>query len=171
MADAALTLRERGLRAADVRAIAINVEPDGLGAIIHHQPQTGLQGKFSGEYVVGACLLDGSVRLSTFSDAMVNRQAAQELLRRVSIQESATPPFGPQDYAHAYATLEVTLSDGSSVRERCDVPRGAADQPLSDAELEAKFRDCLAFSESDWDADTLLERLHSLRTAQRVALD
>jgi 2-methylcitrate dehydratase PrpD len=170
MADAALSLRERGLRAADVRSIAISVEPDGLGAIIHHQPATGLQGKFSGEYVVGACLLDGSVRLSTFTDAMVNRQAAQELLRRVTIQESATPPFGSHGYEHAYATLEVTLSDGSSVRERCDVPRGAAAVPLSDAELEAKFRDCLAFSESAWDADALLERLHGLRAAQRVAL-
>jgi 2-methylcitrate dehydratase PrpD len=41
MADAALNLREHGLRAADVRSIAINVEPDGLGAIIHHQPQQG----------------------------------------------------------------------------------------------------------------------------------
>jgi hypothetical protein len=41
---------------------------------------------------------------------------------------------------------------------------------LTDAELEAKFRDCLAFSESDWDADALLERLHALRTADRVEL-
>jgi 2-methylcitrate dehydratase PrpD len=153
-----------------VRSLAITVEPDGLGAIIHHQPRTGLQGKFSGEYVVAACLLDGTVRLSTFTDTAVNRADAQSLLQRVTIRESAQPPFGQPSYEHAYATLDVTLGDGSVVRERCDVPRGAAGRPLSDAELEAKFRDCLAFAESDWNADALLDRLHGLRTAERVSL-
>ncbi|MBV9580220.1 MAG: MmgE/PrpD family protein, partial [Chloroflexi bacterium] len=85
MANAALALRDRGLRAADVQAIAITVDPNGLEAIIHHHPKTGLQGKFSGEYVVAACLLDGRVGLSTFSDQAVCRAEAQDLLERVSI--------------------------------------------------------------------------------------
>lgn len=170
MADAALVLRERGLRASEVASISVSVEPDGLGAIIHHQPKTGLQGKFSGEYVVAACLLDGEVRLSTFTEAMVLRHEAQDLLARVSIREAQTPPFGPQKYPHAFATLEVNLRDGSTLRERCDVPRGDARMPLTDAELESKFRDCLAFAESNWSADALLERLRTLRSADRVSL-
>jgi 2-methylcitrate dehydratase PrpD len=170
MADAALALRAGGLRAADVQSIAITVEPDGLGAIIHHRPQTGLQGKFSGEYVVSACLLDGAVRLSTFNDATVARDEAQSLLQRVTIQESDVPPFGASSYEHAYATLEVALQDGSTLRERCDIPGGDAREPLTDAELEAKFRDCLAFAETHWDADTLLKRLRALRSAAHVTL-
>ncbi|MBV8720332.1 MAG: MmgE/PrpD family protein [Chloroflexi bacterium] len=170
MADAALALRERGLRASDVAAIAITVEPDGLGAIIHHQPRTGLQGKFSGEYVVAACLLDEGVRLSSFTDAMVLRPEAQDLLARVTIRESATPAFGTPQYEHAYATLEVTLRDGRTLRERCDIPRGDARMPLSEAELESKFRDCLAFAESAWDPDPLLGCLHALRDTARVTL-
>ena len=90
-------LRSRGLQAADVGAIDVSVEPGGLEAIIHHQPRTGLQGKFSGEYVVAACLLDGRVGLSTFSDAEVDRSAAQDLLRRVTIREVDVPPFGRPD--------------------------------------------------------------------------
>ena len=170
MADAALALRDRGLRARDVRSIAVSVGPDGLGAIIHHRPETGLQGKFSGEYVVAACLIDGAVRLLSFTDAAVCRGEAQDLLRRVTIQESATPPFGPSTYEHAFATLEVTLQDGSTLRERCDVPKGDARAPLSDAELEVKFRDCLAYADSDWDPDALLARLRDLRSAERVSL-
>jgi 2-methylcitrate dehydratase PrpD len=171
MADATLALRERGLRAADVRAISIAVEPDGLGAIIHHQPRTALQGKFSGEYVVAACLLDGAVRLNTFTDAQVCRPEAQALLGRVTIRESGSPPFGDGRYDHAFATLEVALADGSTLRERCDIPRGDARMPLTDAELEAKFRDCLAFAASDWDADALLARLRNLPHAERVNLN
>jgi 2-methylcitrate dehydratase PrpD len=170
MADAALSLRAGGLRPDAVESIKVTVEPDGLGAIIHHQPKTGLQGKFSGEYVVAACLLDGAVRLSTFTDTGVARPEAQSLLQRVSIRESEVPPFGSATYPHAFATLEVTLRDGNTLRERCDVPRGDARQPLTDAELEAKFRDCLAFSESQWDADALLARLRGLRSAERVSL-
>src|SRR5262249_632151 len=64
-ADAALALRCRGLRAADVRSADITVGPGGTQATIHHRPSTGLQGKFSVEYVVAACLLDGRIGLST----------------------------------------------------------------------------------------------------------
>jgi 2-methylcitrate dehydratase PrpD len=168
MADAALALRSRGLRADQVRSIGVSVEPRGLQAIIHHHPKTGLQGKFSGEYVVSACLLDGAVRLSTFTDDQVQRPQAQDLLERVTISEAPAPPFGPSGFGHGFATLEVTLNDGSSLRERCDIPRGDAGIPLSDADIEAKFRDCLAFSGSSWDADALLTRLWNLRTAPSV---
>jgi 2-methylcitrate dehydratase PrpD len=170
MADAALALRAGGLRPADVHSISVSIEPDGLGPIIHHQPRTGLQGKFSGEYVVAACLLDGAVRLATFTDEAVSRPEAQDLLRRIHIEEAALPPFGAPRFEHGYAGVEVTLQDGSTLRERCEFPRGDAREPLTDAELEAKFRDCLAFSGGDWDADRLLAELKRLPDMERVSL-
>ncbi len=169
MANAALALQSGGLRADDVSTISVSVPPGGLEAIIHHQPHTGLQGKFSGEYVVAACLLDGGVGLSTFTDEAVRRASAQDLLTRVTIQEAAVPPFGAAEFDHAYATLEVTLRDGGRLQQRCDVPAGDARAPLTDAELDAKFRDCVAFSHSEWDADVLLGRLRALREVEDVA--
>jgi 2-methylcitrate dehydratase PrpD len=168
-ADAALALYERGLRAGEVRSVALHVQPGGAQAIIHHRPKTGLQGKFSAEYVVAACLIDGRLSLSTFTDAAVQRPEVQELVERIIVQEAAEPPFGPSSFQHAYATVEVTLSDGGRVRERCDVPRGHASAPLSDAELDSKFRDCLEFSESDWNAEELLQRIRGLSEVGRVA--
>jgi 2-methylcitrate dehydratase PrpD len=168
-ADATLALYARGIRAAETRSVSVSVEPGGLQAIIHHQPQTGLQGKFSNEYVVAACLLDGDVKLSTFTDTAVGRADAQDLLRRVTLQEAATPPFGPSTFDHAYAAVEILLSDGTTVRERCDVPRGDGRAPLTADELEAKFRDCLEFAGSDWEADALLTQLRSLNSGARVA--
>jgi 2-methylcitrate dehydratase PrpD len=171
MADAAVAIHRRGLRASEVRSVAVSMEPDGLQAIIHHQPTTGLQGKFSGEYVVAACLLDGAAGLSTFTDEAVARADAQDLLRRVRIEEAATPPFGDATFDQAYATVEVELTDGATLRERCDIPHGDARAPLGVAELEAKFRDCLTFSGADWDADALLSALYGLRSAPSVLLD
>jgi 2-methylcitrate dehydratase PrpD len=169
LADAALAIQARGVDASLVKAVAATVEPGGQQAVIHHRPQTGLEGKFSSEYVLAACLLDGRVGLSTFSDAAVGRAEAQDLLRRVTIGESATPPWGAPEFDHAYAAVEVTLSDGRVLRERCDVPRGDARAPLSADDLEAKFRDCLAFVDSDWDADRLLDSLRHLDALPRVA--
>jgi 2-methylcitrate dehydratase PrpD len=170
IADAMLALREQSLDAEQVRAVAVTVQPGGQQAIIHHRPTTGLQGKFSAEYVVAAALLDGHVNLRSFTDEAVQRPAAQSLLTRVALHETDTPPFGQPSYDHAYATLEVTLADGTVRRERCDVPRGDARMPLSDAELDQKFRDCLAFAGSEWDADDLLGRLRAIEQVERVAL-
>jgi 2-methylcitrate dehydratase PrpD len=167
-ADATLALRDKGIHASQVRSVSVALQPGGQQAIIHHRPQTGLQGKFSCEYVVAACLLDGRVGLSTFSDEAVSRADAQDVLRRVSLTEADVPPFGPSTFNHAYACVEVTLSDGSVVRERCDIARGDARAPLRSDEREAKFRDCLQFSGSNWNADDLLQRLQALGSAPVV---
>jgi 2-methylcitrate dehydratase PrpD len=169
MADATLALHARGVTGADVRTVSVTVEPGGQQATFHHRPKTGLEGKFSSEYVVAACLLDGRVSLSTFTDAGVSRVETQAMLQRVDLHEAATPPWGPETFDHSYAAVEVTLRDGTIVRERCDVPRGDARAPLSEDELQAKFRDCLAFAESDWDADALLQQLWGLPDLTRVA--
>jgi 2-methylcitrate dehydratase PrpD len=168
-ADAVLDLHVGGARGSDSRSVVVTLEPGALLPIIHHRPRTGLQGKFSGEYVTAAGLLDGSVGLSTFTDDAVGRPDHQDLLRRVELRESEVPPFGPASFEHAYAAVEVTLGDGSVVRERCDIPRGDARMPLDDADVEAKFRDCLAFAESGWDAAALLGELRSLESAPRVS--
>jgi 2-methylcitrate dehydratase PrpD len=168
-ADAALALFEGGLRAEDVRSVTVSVQPGGLQAIIHHRPTTGLQAKFSAEYVVAACLIDGRLSLSSFADEAVQRADVQKLLQRVVLRESAEPPFGPSSFEDAYAAVEVTRGDGTFVRERCDIPRGHARAPLGDAELESKFRDCLEFAESDWNAEDLLRRLRGMNLASRVA--
>ncbi len=49
------------------------------------------------------------------------------------------------------------------------MPRGDARSPLGTNDLEAKFRDCLEFSESGWDAERLLERLSELGSNTRVS--
>jgi len=169
-ADAVLDLYAQGVRADDVRSVSVTLDPGGQQAIIHHRPSTGLQGKFSAEYAVAACLLDGRLGLSSFTDEAVRRPEAQDLLCRVELHEAATPPFGPDTFDHAYAAVEIELSDGSVRHQRCDIPRGDARAPLTDAELDAKFRDCLSFAETKavWDAEALLRNLWRLESAPRI---
>jgi 2-methylcitrate dehydratase PrpD len=158
-ADAVLELAARdGIGAADVRSVTLTLEPGGFDPLIHHRPSTGLEGKFSAEYVIAAALLDGRVGLASFTDEAVKRPEAQRLLRTVQIAERERPPHGPAEWTQAYAVLELhTVSDTHILR--VDVPRGHCQLPIQRAELEAKFRDCLEFSKAPWDADTLLAAL------------
>jgi 2-methylcitrate dehydratase PrpD len=158
-ADATLALAARdGIDPAGVRSIRLTLEPDGFDPLIHHRPTTGLEGKFSAEYVIAAALLDGRVGLASFTDAAVRRPEAQELLRTVEIAERELPPVGPAQWSQAYAVLEIdTVADRHFLR--VDVPRGHCRLPMDRTELEAKFRDCVSFSGVGWDADSLLAAL------------
>jgi 2-methylcitrate dehydratase PrpD len=158
-ADAALALAAKDrIDPAQVRSIRLTLEPGGFDPLIHHRPTTGLEGKFSAEYVIAAALLDGRVGLASFTDDAVQRPEAQELLRKVEVAEEERPPVGPAEWTQAYAVLEVdTGTDTHTLR--VDVPRGHCRLPMDRADLEAKFRDCVAYSGVAWQADALLEAL------------
>src|SRR5579875_412292 len=166
-ADATLELVSQVGTPADVERIRLTMEPGGFDPLIHHRPDTGLEAKFSAEYVIAAGLLDDRIGLETFTDAAVQRPEAQELLRKVEVAESATPPWGEPRWEHAYATLEIERG-GETLRRRVDVPRGDARAPLSDAEVDAKFHDCLSYSASDSSPDALLDELRRVRDVRRL---
>lgn len=167
-ADAALRIAPGAGEDIDaITAITVTVEPGGADPLIRHRPVTGLEAKFSAEYVVAASLIDGKLSLASFTDAAVQRPEAQKLLRKVEISDSATPPFGEATWDYAYSAVEVRTS-GGTYRERVDVPRGDARLPLSDAELDEKFRDCVAYSASGWDADRILSALRRMPETSRI---
>jgi 2-methylcitrate dehydratase PrpD len=167
-ADATLALVGRGLSASDVRDVAVTVQPQGLAPLIHHRPRTGLQGKFSLEYALAACLLDGRLSLATFTDEQVQRPEVQQLLATVTSQTSDTPPFGPPDWDGYFAVVTVRTRDGGELTERVDRARGHADRALSESDLRAKFDDCLRFAGLGHAGDQLFPSLRSLRAAGSV---
>jgi 2-methylcitrate dehydratase PrpD len=161
-ADAVLSLAPKlSGRVNDVRSIRLTLEPGGFDPLIHHRPTTGLEGKFSAEYVITAGLLDGLVDFRSFTDASVVRKEAQELIRKVEYAESETPAWGSSTYDYAYSVLEIELDD-EVLRERVDVPKGDHTFPLTAGEIEAKFRSCLEFSGTDWDANEILAELNAI---------
>lgn len=144
--DATLALRDaNGITATQVERVVVTVPRGSVSAVIHHRPQTGLEGKFSMEYCLAAALLDGQMALDTFEDRAVQRPDAQALLRRVTVEEVDRLPddrSGDASVTLGYAEVSVTLSDGSSARRRVDEPRGGPGEPLTWEELAAKYQDC-----------------------------
>jgi 2-methylcitrate dehydratase PrpD len=103
-------------------------------------PQTGLEGKFSLEYVVAAALADGEVTLDTFADETVLRPALDDLTRRVRVTEDGPPSNAP---IGGSSVVTVELQGGDRVTsDRAEVPRGDPQNPLSWEQIADKFRDC-----------------------------
>ena len=145
-ADAVSDLAVAGLRADDVAAIDVCVQPGGLAPLIHHRPVTGLQGKFSMEYSLAAMLLDHELTPQSFTDEAVRRRAAQDLIPRVSSVTDDVPPLGDRAWTDGYAVVTVTTNDGQVHTQRVDRPRGHVTRPLDEGRLRAKFDRGLAFA-------------------------
>lgn len=135
--DGLLDLRaEHGLSLARVAAVEVRSSREGLVPLIHHRPVTGLQAKFSLEYAVAAALADGAVRLASFDDAQVCREAVQAFFARVTGREEGKSLF-PR-----WVALRLTLDDGRVLERRVEKLRGSADLPVREPELLDKAREC-----------------------------
>jgi 2-methylcitrate dehydratase PrpD len=130
-------------------------------------PQNGLDGKFSVQYVLARALAEGIVSLDHFSDDAVFDPGTRELMSR--IKAAPDPQASMETTDHFYARLRITLRSGEQVETFVDRPVGRdREHPLPSGTLEAKFRDCARQVLTDVAADRLLEGLLALEIAGSI---
>jgi 2-methylcitrate dehydratase PrpD len=131
--DACVQLRERGVRPEQVERIELKVHSLVLELTGKKEPVDGLQGKFSVYHGCAAGLIFGRAGEGEFSDDVVNRSDVVALRSKVvatvddSIDEAA-------------ADVTAVLADGRREHVRVEHAIGSLQRPMSDAQLEAKFR-------------------------------
>jgi len=89
-------------------------------------------------YIVAVALADGEVTAKQFEPARISDAALLALVQRVTVQRDAELSACYPQAAGNIVT--VRLRDGRTLSERVDYPRGHAQNPLSDEEVEAKFQ-------------------------------
>jgi 2-methylcitrate dehydratase PrpD len=130
--DAAIQLREKGVKAADVELVELRVHPLVLELTGKKEPQDGLQGKFSVYHGFAAGLIFGRAGEPEYDDAVVRREDLVALRRKVdAVVDNAI--------AEDAADVTVTLRGGKQVHVRVDHAVGSLERPLTDGQLEAKF--------------------------------
>jgi 2-methylcitrate dehydratase PrpD len=130
--DAVIALRNReAIDPAAVSEIVLRVNPLVLSITGVVEPSTGLQSKFSTVHSAAVALIDGSAGVAQYSDAKAADPAVAALRRKVkAVADDALR----KDEAYAAITTggrqhEVHIAHAS----------GTADNPMSDAAIEAKF--------------------------------
>jgi 2-methylcitrate dehydratase PrpD len=138
--DGTLDLRaQHGLTLDQIEQVEIVSNYRAMVPLIHQHPITGLEAKFSMQYAVAAALQDGFVRLSSFEDAAVLRAPIQEFFAKVCAHEEQGPALS------RWNRIRIKIKTGKTLEKVVTQLRGAADCPLTNAELIEKANDCLAF--------------------------
>lgn len=128
------------IAADQVAAIRLSTPRGTVTPLVHHQPQTGLEGKFSLEYAAATALLDPHSGFRAFGDEAVQRADAQRLVDLTEVTLTDEPGDGLLVGA---VEVEVDLADGRTVTGSLDLPPGSPGKPPTAAEMEAKVLDCL----------------------------
>ena len=136
--------READLDAAQVARVRVGIGRAQASMLRNAAPVTALEAKFSAQFAVAAALLRRKVGLSELDDAFVNEPAMRALYGKVEIGIVEAPD--PEDSAFSrYDTVDIDMRDGRVLRAgEVRYPRGHAHLPLAEADLRAKFEDCMA---------------------------
>jgi 2-methylcitrate dehydratase len=139
--EAALKLRLQVGSAAQIESVLVeshDAAVDIIGSELEKwRPASRETADHSLPYIVAVALADGEVTARQFEPARLADPALLALLQRVKIERHAELTTR---YPKAVGNIvTVRLRDGRTLSQRVDYPRGHAQNPLSDAEVEAKF--------------------------------
>jgi 2-methylcitrate dehydratase PrpD len=130
-------------------------------------PPNGYAAKFSTPDCIAAGFLLGEAGLAAFEDAAIGEPGRRALAAKISFVIDPDNPY-PRNYT---GHLKAALVDGRVIEIRQPHMRGGAHEPLSDAELIAKYRANCAFGGFDPQrAETLLAALDALASGRQLDL-
>jgi 2-methylcitrate dehydratase len=119
-------------------------------------------------YVMAVALRDGNVTPSSFTDEAIRDPDLRKIMQRIRITEN--PELTALRPAQTLSDIEIITRSGERQVARTGIPRGDHQNPLTDAELEKKFRGMAEPLSTPARCEGLLAELWSLERAARTAV-
>lgn len=161
-ADAALALRPQ-LHGRRITHVQLDTYQAALDLCDNPEPQTPYAAKFSLHYCVASALVRGQVGLADFTPEAIGETAVRQLLPH--IQATVDVDFEAAYPAQWPARLCVTLEDGDVLETAVTHPKGDPENPLTQQELVAKFRQLAAYGGQADAADAWLDWVNGLASS------
>jgi 2-methylcitrate dehydratase PrpD len=156
--------RER-LTPEQIQAIDVEVDSMTPRLLIHPDPATGLEAKFSMPFCAAAAIVYGRLGIDTFDVGHIQNPAVQSVMPRVTLRANeAFDKAAPLSQAR----VTVRLRDGRVLSQSVDGARGYPGR-LTDEELATKFAGCASRSLSEqaaraaWSALSALDNVADVR--------
>ena len=161
--DAMIAFRSRqGVTPEAVERVTARVHPLVLELVDRPDPQVGLEGKFSFQHSMAVGLVDGGAHPAQYTDARVRDPVISALRGRIS---ATVDPSMSEDAAE----VTLTLKDGRSYTETVVHATGAPENPMTDDQLEVKFRTLVGDVLPKERVEGLLGRLWELDQAPDIS--
>jgi 2-methylcitrate dehydratase PrpD len=154
--------RKHSLNAADIESVRLHVAPLVLDLCNQQNITRGLQGKFSVYHGAAVGLVRGQAGLDEYTDAAVNDPAVKR------VREGVTA-VGDPALTEDQARIEVELTDGRRLSWFVEQSLGNIHRPLSDRQLDEKFRRCATRALPDREANIVLDRCWRITELDDVA--
>ena len=120
-------------------------------------------------YCIAIALIDGKVTGESFADARLADPVVAQVMRKVKVCEdeglSAAFPEG------APGRVTITLASGETHTKELRYPKGHAKSPMSEEEVERKFRDLAAARLSQRQCDSVIAAIGNLERSDDVGRD
>lgn len=148
-ADAIQSLmKERAFLPEQVKQVDVIFPPGGDAALIEQTPLTGEEGRFSVEYVIALAVFGQMLTLDAFTKKNIPSDI-QKWMKRVSRGYDQTIEPHPDAVPKGRFTIvKLTLSDGTTISKRVDVPQGAPGCALSKEDIIQKLSSVTSASQA-----------------------
>lgn len=134
-------MKEEGLKPGDIERVTLFAANNILHPIRFRIATSELEGKFCMAFLLSAMIIAGKAGKAEFTDDFVLSAPVQEMQKRVETQFD--PEIDAMGHDRIRSRIEVITKDGRKIERWADENyRGSPHNPLSDTELEGKFRDC-----------------------------
>jgi 2-methylcitrate dehydratase PrpD len=153
---------EKHPAAADIKSISIRANPLVLQLTGKKTPQTGLEAKFSVYHAAAISLLRGRAGVKEFSDEAVKDPGV--LLLRSLVQVDTDPGVRSDE-----VYLKVTMNDGTVLAKHVEHALGTLENPMTDRQLEDKFRSLAEGILPPQQVDVLFNQLQHLPELRNAA--
>jgi 2-methylcitrate dehydratase PrpD len=134
-------MEENTLSPDDVESVTLFAGNNILHPIRFRIAKSELEGKFCLAFLLSAIILNGKAGKAEFTDEFVLSEPVQAMQQRV--ETVFDPEIDAMGHDRIRSRVEVITRDGRKIEKWADENyRGSPHNPLSDDELEGKFRDC-----------------------------
>lgn len=158
--EACLELRKKpGFSTERIASITVEGHPLLRERTDRPNVRTGREAQVSAQHSAAVTLLFGAAGVQEYSDAAVSDPNVLRVCSKVQMADN--PAF-----AIEAAQVTATMSDGAQIRVRIDQARGSQARPLTDAEIEEKVRNLVAYGCPGYNPDPLIEAVWSLDRAK-----
>jgi aconitate decarboxylase len=170
--DGVRELRARGLTAANLERLTIRMSRKGqLNVGWPYRPGEILTAQMNGYYAAAVTLIDGDAFIEQYSVDRLADPRILSVLPRIDIVHDPELDPGGAERRHA-VELEAVRRDESTLTAFVEQRRGSAENPLTQAEVEQKFRRLAAASLKGSAVDELMDivaQLEMQRDMNRLA--
>jgi 2-methylcitrate dehydratase PrpD len=145
MTELARLIQVNNIQADQVEKVDVGANHNMTTTLLHHNPKTGLEAKFSMEFCIAILLLEHKAGLGQFSDTVVQRPDVKEMIRKINFY--VDPQAESAGFDKMTSILKITLKNGKVITGQAAFGKGSPANPMSFEEAADKFRGCAEFAE------------------------